>query len=435
MKQSKIALAALIFTTLIITLVYRPKHWGKAALSTESINPSEAVYSISGYAKETILLTPNLEPNFRATNFTTPLKSYGLELLPGNKASKINLDIPLPITIEKSDSKYLYSYISQESGLYTVKYADKVIKGSEYLDFHDYVVHKDGTFTFMEYIPDLKDRSMHLGLKRIDSQNRVLWFWDSRSHITKEHFVKFSDSINENAAIKEKLPLFEALRRIRKQYSTFALNILGTDIFNWLADIKLHLPNRTYRLFDRYIHLVDHIHANSIQYLENEKYILVSARHLDALFIIEVSTGQIVWSLGGPYSTFSKNRVVGDPRGGFSHQHDAVVYKDRLYLFDNANMFSDFPSRAVVYTFDMKNPNNCRFLYEYLEPSKRRRLSMGSIQPLDEDRILIGWGGVPLYDRDLPSAAASIVSMKDKKNEWQVDFRPSWTSYRVRAYQ
>ena len=431
----KIAFIALILVTLFITLVYGYKNWGKPTSSTESINPSEAIHSVSGYAKETILLTPNLEHNFRANNFLIPLKSYGLELSAGNIASKINLDIPLPITIEKFNQKYLYSYISQESGSHIVRYAGKEIKGSEYLDFHGYVLHKDGTFTFMEYVPDLKDRSIHLGLKRVNSLGGVLWSWDSRGHITKEHFVKFSNSLNETNAINEKLPLSEILIQIRKKYSDFVLNVLGVDIYKRLVDIKLHLSNKTYRLFDRYINSVDHIHANSIQYLDNEKYILVSARHLDALFIIEVSTGQIVWSLGGPYSNFTKNRVIGDPRGGFSHQHDAVIYKNRLYLFDNANMFSDLPSRAVVYTFDIKNPNNSRFLFEYLEPYKRRRLSMASVQPLDDDRILIGWGGVPLGpDRQKTSVGASIVNMKNNTTEWQLDFKPGWTSYRARGY-
>ena len=148
-----------------------------------------------------------------------------------------------------------------------------------------------------------------------------------------------------------------------------------------------------------------------------------------------MKTGSIIWSLGGPYSTFTKNRVIGDPRGGFSHQHDARVFKDKLYLFDNANMQLGLPSRAVVYTFDMKNPSNCKFLFEYIEPYMRRRLSMASVQPLDDDRILIGWGGVPLGpDRQKTSVGASIVNMKNNTTEWQLDFKPGWTSYRARGY-
>lgn len=398
------------------------------------IDPSLSIHSIKGKHKETILLTPNSEPLFKATNFIPPLSSYAQELAPDNKASIVNLDVALPIYVYKHGSKYLYFDIEPASGKYNVRYDGKKIKTSDNVDFHDFVVHQDRTFTYMEYLPDSKDRAIHLGLKRVDSEGRVLWSWDSRRHISPENFIKEPKSTIE---VEEQLPLFELLTRVREKYSKVTLDIVGSSKYERLVMTKLYLPfiSRKVKLFDSYINLIDHIHANSIQYLENEKYILVSARHLDALFVIELKTGLIVWSVGGPYSRFTPNRVVGDPRGGFSHQHDAFVYKNRLYLFDNANMQLGLPSRAVVYTFDMKNPNNSRFLFEYLEPYGKRRLSMGSIQPLDEDRILIGWGGVSLPERSLPSAAASIVNMKNKKTEWQVDYKPGWTSYRVRAYQ
>lgn len=406
-------------------------YWSTNKESLNVTDPALAIHSISGKAKETILLTPSLEYTYRSTNFVAPMKSYGLELNPGNLPSIVNLDIKSPITIEKYGSKYLYFNIDKVSGEQKVRYDGKEIKVSKDLDMHDSVVHEDGTFTFIEYLHDTKDRSVYLGLKRVNSEGRVLWSWDSRRHISKENYVKEPNYLIET---KEQLPWHEILSRLRKKYSELALNILGIDIYERLVRIRLHLPSRTFKLFDSYINLVDFIHANSIQYLDKEKYILVSARNLDTLFIIEVKTGLIVWSLGGPHSRFTKNRVVGDPRGGFSHQHDAYVYKNRLYLYDNANMLPGLPSRAVVYTFDMKDPNNCRFLFEYLEPYGKRRLSMGSIQPLNQDRILIGWGGVPLYDRFSPSAAASIVSMKTKKTEWQVDFKPGWTTYQTRGY-
>jgi hypothetical protein len=118
------------------------------------------------------------------------MKSYGLELNPGNLPSIANLDIKSPIAIEKYGSKYLYFNLDKVSGAQKVIYDGKEIKVSKDLDMHDSVVHKNGTFTFIEYLHDIKDRAIHLGLTRVDSEGRVLWSWDSRRHISKENYVK-----------------------------------------------------------------------------------------------------------------------------------------------------------------------------------------------------------------------------------------------------
>jgi len=403
------------------------------SFSKKDLDPSMAIHSVNGTAKETILLTPNLEHPYRSTNFISPMVGYGLELRPSRRPQLIPTSENTPIYMDRMGGLYSWFHISKTTGKPSFVFDGKTKITPKYLDSHDQVIHPDGSFTFMEYLPDWSNRSIHLVLKRIDAEGRVLWSWNSEKYISKDNYVKYTPPINNNS---EAVPLKVSLQNIREQYSSLILNLVGGDLYESLLKIRLPLYRRSISIFSENAEIIDTIHGNSIQYLDNESYILVSARHLDTVFIIDVRTGSIVWSLGGPASRFTKNRVIGDPRGGFSHQHTARVYNNRLYIYDNANMYPDLPSRAVVYTFDMRNPNNCRFIFEYLEPYGKRRLSMGSIQPLDKDRILVGWGGVPLGpDRKNPSAAASIVNMKTKQTEWQLDFKPSWTSYRAIAYQ
>ena len=88
-------------------------YWSTNKESLNVTDPALAIHSISGKAKETILLTPSLEHTYRSTNFVAPMKSYGLELNPGNLPSIVNLDIKSPITIEKYGSKYLYFNIDK----------------------------------------------------------------------------------------------------------------------------------------------------------------------------------------------------------------------------------------------------------------------------------------------------------------------------------
>ena len=404
------------------------------AFTQKDLNPSMPIHSVSGTAKETILLTPNLEYPYRSTNFISPKIGFGLELRSGRKPQLIPTGEDTPIYMDRMGGLYSWFHIPKTTGNPSFMYGGKTVTTPEYLDFHDQVIHPDGSITFMEYLPDWSNRSIHLVLKRIDAGGRIRWSWNSKKYISKENYVKYIPTPINNDS--EAVPLKMSLQSIREQYSSLILNLVGGDLYESLQKIRLPLFSRPIKIFSQNAGIIDTIHANSIQYLDNESYILVSARHLDSIFILDVRTGSIVWSLGGRTSRFTENRVMGDPRGGFSHQHTARVYNNRLYIYDNANMYPDLPSRAVVYTFDMKNPNNCRFIFEYLEPYGKRRLTMGSIQPLDKDRILVGWGGIqrgPGF-KD-PSAAASIVNMKTGQTEWQLDFKPGWTSYRAIAYQ
>ena len=416
-------------------LVYEVEH--KAMTMEVITSPSLPIYKMQGKAKETLLLSPTLEQEYKTSNFVLPKAGFGIAIYPSKKIGLVNTGNKIPIFIQKYNNTFSYMYIDPYSGKTSYAHNGKVIDYFPNLDMHDVINHQNESITFLEYIfdptyiDDLGFRPIHLGIKKIDKNNRILWSWNSKNHINPKYFIQQP----ERPAQEKNIDTREKVIRTRRAYSSFLYKQLGINIFSKISETRISLGGKTTNLFDRLFDTLDYVHGNSIQYLENDKYILVSARNLDTVFIIDVKTGSIIWSLGGPYSSFTKNRVVGDPRGGFSHQHDAKVYNNKLYLFDNGNMRTDLPSRAVVYTFDFKNPSRCRFLYEYLEPYGRQRLSMGSIEPLDKDRILIGWGGVPVGpDRLKPSAAASIVNIENNRSEFQIDFLKGWTSYRVRKY-
>jgi hypothetical protein len=159
----------------------------------------------------------------------------------------------------------------------------------------------------------------------------------------------------------------------------------------------------------------------------------VSARHLDTVFIIDRKTGDLKWSLGGKFSRVTPNRPVGDPRGGFSHQHYVRIAGNRLYVFDNGNLFPELPSRAVVYQLDSQPPS--RMVFEFPEPRGKQRYSLGSVQLLKDNQLLIGWGAVNEPDMDAPQRAVSIVNMDNGKEVFSIDMEPSWLTYRVKAVQ
>jgi hypothetical protein len=74
-------------------------------------------------------------------------------------------------------------------------------------------------------------------------------------------------------------------------------------------------------------------------------------------------------------------------------------------------------------------------VFQFLEPNGKQRYSLGSVQLLKDNRLLIGWGAVNEMDMDAPQRAVSIVDMDSGKEVFSIDMAPSWLTYRVKAVQ
>ncbi len=74
----------------------------------------------------------------------------------------------------------------------------------------------------------------------------------------------------------------------------------------------------------------DYLHVNSIQPLSDGN-LLISARHAWAVYKLDRSTGEVIWTLGGRRSGFHMG-----PGAQFAWQHDDSLVSDRvLTVFDN----------------------------------------------------------------------------------------------------
>ncbi len=102
----------------------------------------------------------------------------------------------------------------------------------------------------------------------------------------------------------------------------------------------------------------DWTHSNAIAYSPEDGNLLVSMRHLDAVFKLDYSDGQgsgdILWRLGsrGDFSL-----LANDVWPWFSHQHDVHYEGPLLVMFDNGNvryseLGEDQHSRGQVYALD-----------------------------------------------------------------------------------
>jgi hypothetical protein len=136
--------------------------------------------------------------------------------------------------------------------------------------------------------------------------------------------------------------------------------------------------------------LVDRFHINSIAY-DSDGGLLVSVQLPSEIIKIEHSSGKILWTMSSRSWTFSN-----DPLGGFAHQHAVQRLENgNLLFFDNGEIYSRRPSRAVEYSIDVAK-REAKLVWEYRASGENTfRQIGGSAQRLSNGNTIIGWGSPP----------------------------------------
>jgi hypothetical protein len=137
----------------------------------------------------------------------------------------------------------------------------------------------------------------------------------------------------------------------------------------------------------------DLVHVNSIE--PDADGLILSARHLDAVFRIDRATGAVDWKLGGTKRPESL-RVIGDPHAHLplAGQHDARLWGDgTLTVLDNRTGF-DVPPRAVRYRIDT-DARTARLLESIDVPDDLRSECCGSARKLRGSHWVVYWGAKP----------------------------------------
>jgi len=103
--------------------------------------------------------------------------------------------------------------------------------------------------------------------------------------------------------------------------------------------------------------IIDAFHCNSIDVDPANGNLLVSARHMDSVFYIQKSTGNVLWKMGGAAYT-KDNATYVRVLDAFHRQHDARLLPGwsstcsgagAISLFDNETQ-AGAPARGVIYT-------------------------------------------------------------------------------------
>ncbi|CAN8097568.1 unnamed protein product [Discula destructiva] len=158
----------------------------------------------------------------------------------------------------------------------------------------------------------------------------------------------------------------------------------------------------------------DYVHFNSIDKTPEGDY-LVSARHLDTIFLISGASGDILWRLGGPSSSFAL-----DKDANFARQHDArYLNTTHVSLFNNANDGSSMtgnPSAALILALDFsKMAAHKAASYGTVPPSTNAlhkgyiaSTGMGNVQLLPSTNVLTSFGHSAALAEYAPSGGAPL---------------------------
>ncbi len=152
----------------------------------------------------------------------------------------------------------------------------------------------------------------------------------------------------------------------------------------------------------------DPYHINSIE--PDGDGLVLSFRHLDAVFKINGSTGAIEWKLGGtlrPESLAFVNDPVAAQGGAFAGQHDARILSDgTLTLFDDGTDRAR-PPRGVAYRLDL-NRRRATLVQQVADPDVFATICCGSARVLaPRGNYVFGWGGNPDSSPDITEMTPS----------------------------
>ncbi|MCX6388748.1 MAG: aryl-sulfate sulfotransferase [Solirubrobacterales bacterium] len=157
---------------------------------------------------------------------------------------------------------------------------------------------------------------------------------------------------------------------------------------------------------------LDLLHMNSIEE-DGQGGLVISARHLDAVYRIRKSDGAISWKLGGT-NTAQSLAVTGDSANDaarFSGQHDARVQPDgSVTLYDNGSGVPGRAPRVVRWQINAE-AGTAALVEEFRDPLIAGALAGGSARKLTNGGWLVAWCDRP-YIRAYSAAHNMVFSMK-----------------------
>jgi hypothetical protein len=138
----------------------------------------------------------------------------------------------------------------------------------------------------------------------------------------------------------------------------------------------------------------DVYHCNSLE-VDPSGNVLISSRHTSAVYLVDKTSGAIVWKMGGTGSNHDNAQILtiqNDPEGMFSGQHDARLHSNGdVSVYDDHTGATD-AARGAEYAIDT-NAGTATLVWQYAAPDGLPSAATGSFRrSADGNDNVIGWG-------------------------------------------
>jgi outer membrane protein assembly factor BamB len=167
----------------------------------------------------------------------------------------------------------------------------------------------------------------------------------------------------------------------------------------WHWDTLQHVPLRASYTRPPRSGNWDYFHINSIQQLPNGN-LVISARNTWAVYEIDRTTGNLIWTLGGKRSNFSVGSMA-----KFEWQHDARLNGNILSVFDDASdgpVQNESESSGKLLILNLSTMTAV-LDHRYAHSPPVVSVSQGNVQTLPNHNLFVGWGSSPEFSEYTPS--------------------------------
>jgi hypothetical protein len=176
----------------------------------------------------------------------------------------------------------------------------------------------------------------------------------------------------------------------------------------------------------------DAYHVNSVQVLPGNQ-ILVSMRNTWAAYLVNTSTNQTVWKLGGKRRANSFTLAY---HARFAWQHevqllpngDVTLYDDDCCKALASGAFAppNGPSQGMLLKLDMAN-HTASLVAAYRHAPARYAAFLGSMQLLPNGNVLVGWGSLPYFSEYTSSRKLLLDAVFPGKDQtYRALYSPNW---------
>lgn len=195
----------------------------------------------------------------------------------------------------------------------------------------------------------------------------------------------------------------------------------GNVLFEWdsLDHVSPTLSEIAYSSFSSKPY--DYFHVNAID-PSGHGTVLISSRNTDAVYLVDIATGSVIWRLGGKASSFKMGAGT-----RFALQHDARLRGTSIVtIFDDED--NGKPARLIAIRLDLAH-RTAAVIWAYMGPNRTSVEAQGNLQLLSDGNLVAGWGsttGSPITEETSSGEPLFEASLPKKMNTYRA-YRFPWT--------